>query len=267
MIQFDPQGHEYKTIDDKHIDWTSVTTLGGKFKEPFDAKKISEKSVKNKKSKWFGLDPVEVRGIWTREGERGMSLGNWYHDQREVDVLSCKTIKRYGLTLPVIHSMENEQGKKIASSQRLADGIYPEHLVYLQSVGLIGQIDLLEIANGLVYISDYKTNKKIDYKSYVNWEGISKKMSSPIDHLEDCNYIHYALQLSTYAYMVLRHNPKLKIGELFINHIRFKLLGKDKYDYPIYDTDKDGNYIVQEIVPVEVPYLKSDVQLMINTLK
>jgi len=266
MIQFNPQGHSYTTIDsDKK--WISVTTLLGKYKESFDAKKISEKAVKNKESKWFGMDPKVVRDIWTKEGDRGSELGDWYHDQREKDLLACKTIERYGKKLPIIHSINNGDGKKIASSQKLIDGIYPEHLVYLQSIGLIGQIDLLEIADGYIYISDYKTNKEIKMKSWVNWEGISKKMYSPIQHLDDCHYIHYAIQLSLYAYMVLRHNPKLQIGRLFINHIRFVLDKLDKNGYPIYKKDGNGNFIVQDIVPIEVPYLKTEILSLIKTLK
>jgi hypothetical protein len=44
----------------------------------------------------------------------------------------------------------------MAPSQKLQDGIYPEHMVYLKSAGVCGQSDLVEVINGKVYITDYK---------------------------------------------------------------------------------------------------------------
>ena len=35
-------------------------------------------------------------------------------------------------------------------------------------------------------------------------------MYKPVNHLDDCNLNHYNLQLSIYAYIIKKHNPKLK---------------------------------------------------------
>ena len=106
-------------------------------------------------------------------------------------------------------------------------------MVYLKSIGLCGQADLVEVVNGYVNILDYKTNKEIKEKGFTNWEGITSKMYNPVNHLDDCNYNHYTLQLSIYMYIILKHNPKLKPGKLTIQHVKFNELGKDKNGYPI----------------------------------
>jgi hypothetical protein len=262
-IIFTASDHSYKSVDAEDIKWISVTTLVGQFKEPFNAKEIAEKSSKNKKSKWYGIAPDKIQQLWKTESERAMTLGTFYHNQRENDLCSLASIEREGLPLPVYKPIE-EGGVKHAPEQKLTDGIYPEHMVYLKSAGICGQSDLVEVVNSTVNITDYKTNKKIDKESYVNWEGISKKMLAPVAHLDDCNFYHYALQLSIYMYIIIKHNPKLKPGRMFLHHIVFEEEGRDEYDNPITKYSLEGDPIVKEVIPIEVPYLKAEVINIIN---
>ena len=140
-------------------------------------------------------------------------------------------------------------------------------MVYLKSAGLCGQADRVEVINGIVDIYDYKTNKEIKATGYTNWEGITDKMLHPVANLDDCNLNHYALQLSLYMYMILKHNPKLKPGKMIIEHIVFKEAGKDAYDNRVVLYDEMGEPVVDEIVKYEVPYLKAEVINIINHLK
>lgn len=267
MLAFEPEHHKYKSLDpNDHTDWISVTTLISYFKQPFDAKAVSKKSSKSSK-KWQGLKPEEIQEIWKAEAKRATDLGTWYHDARERDLVACDTINRHNATLQVVKPMVNEKGYKVASSQKLLSGIYPEHLVYLRSSGVCGQSDLVEIAHGMVHITDYKTNKEIKTKSYVNWEGVSQKMNQPVSHLDDCNYFHYALQLSAYMYMILKHNPTLKPGSLILHHIMFEIDGEDQYGYPIVRRTEQGDPIVKEVIPYELPYLKEEVMAIFQWLK
>jgi hypothetical protein len=148
----------------------------------------------------------------------------------------------------------------------LSNGVYPEHLVYLKSVGLCGQADVVEIVDGYININDYKTNKEIKEKGYTNWEGITSKMFKPVNHLDDCNLMHYSLQLSIYAYIIKKHNPSLKIGKLTIQHVKFKQIGEDVNGYPI-NEHYNGEPILDEIKMYEVPYLKDEVNSLIMWLK
>lgn len=261
---FKPEKHEYSSDD--NISWTSVTSVISKLKQPFDADKIALKSSKSRKSKWYGLSPVEIKTIWKSESTRATDLGTWYHNQREADICGLDTIEREGVSIPIFQPIESE-GVKIAPDQKLTDGVYPEHMVYLKSAGICGQSDLVEIVNNKVNITDYKTNKEIKTEGYTNWEGITQKLSSPVAHLDDCHLNHYALQLSMYMYIIIKHNPRLNPGKLIIHHIIFEEAGRDKFDNPITALDNQGNPIVLDIVPYDLPYLKQEVINIINWLK
>ena len=268
MLVFHPDNHSYESVNpEEKIDWISVTTLVSALKQGFDAPKIAAKVCKNKKSKWYGLTPEKIIEIWNAESKRATDLGTFYHNQREADILECDSITRYDVKLEVIAPKVDEKGIKTASEQKLTDGIYPEHLVYMKSAGVCGQSDLVEIADNIVYITDYKTNKEIKTSSFVNWEGLSQKMDQPISHLDDCNYFHYALQLSIYMYMIIKHNPKLKPGSLILHHVAFETEGEDEFGYPISKLNAQGEPIVKEIIPYTLPYLKEEVIAIFNWLK
>jgi hypothetical protein len=266
MIVFNADDHSYKSLDDSNIDWISVTTLVSHFKKPFDAKKIAEKVSKKKNSKWYGIEPKLIQQIWNGESERSTTLGTWYHNQRESDLCSFASMEREGVTVPVFKPSEVKEGIKTAPLQKLEPGVYPEHMVYLRSVGICGQSDLVEVVNGKVNIIDYKTNKKIDTESYVDWEGKSEKMLPPLDGLDDCNFYHYALQLSIYMYIILKHNPKLKPGKIFIHHITFEIEKEDEWGYPVTKKDDAGEPVVKEVKPILVPYLIDEVLAIFHYL-
>jgi hypothetical protein len=175
-------------------------------------------------------------------------------------------MQRHGCTVPVFKPVEVD-GVKYSPNQKLKDGIYPEHMVYLKSAGICGQSDLVEVVDGKVHITDYKTNKEIKLEGFTNWEGVSQKMASPINHLDDCNFNHYALQLSMYMFIILKHNPKLSAGSIVIHHILFEEAGRDRFDNPISALDTDGNPIVTDVVPYEMPFLKKETIDIINWLQ
>lgn len=264
ILKFVPENHKY-TSDDG-TEWLSVTSFISNFKQPFDADVMSQKSSKNKRSKWYGMTPEEIKKAWKNEANRATTLGTWYHNQRERDLCGLENMERHGCTVKVFKPIE-ENGIKYSPDQKLTDGVYPEHMVYLKSARLCGQSDLVEVINNEVHITDYKTNKEIKTEGFTNWEGITQKMNPPVAHLDDCNLMHYALQLSMYMYIILKHNPKLKAGTLTIHHILFEEAGRDKFDNPIPALDSNGDPIVKEIIPYDLPYLKKEAISMIHWLE
>lgn len=258
-LVFEPETHSYISTE-SNTRWISVTTLIGQFKQPFNAKQIAEKTSRSTKSKWYGMKPDEIQKAWKAEADRACDLGTWYHNEREQDLLSVNTIVQQGVELPVIPPIYDGDGRKMAPSQKLGDGIYPEHFVYLKSAGVCGQSDLVEVVNGKVYITDYKTNKEIKTASFKNWEGISQKMNAPVSHLDDCNYNHYNLQLSLYMYIILKHNPKLEFGGLRIHHVQFhESEQKDVYGFPVTMLTEEGKPIVKDVRVYEMPYLRDEI--------
>lgn len=68
-------------------------------------------------------------------------------------------------------------------------------------------------------IVTHNTNKKIDLKAGFNTQTKSTvKMKYPLNNLDDSNFWHYTLQLSTYAWMLQKINPQFVIKDLILNH-------------------------------------------------
>jgi len=266
-IVFKADDHSYTSTEgEESIKWTSVTSLISKLKKPFDKVKVAARCSKQKKSKWFGIAPEKILQIWDSEALRATSLGTFYHNQRESDLCSLSSLEVDGVIIPIITPVPEVNNLKYAPSQKLEQGVYPEHMVYLKSAGICGQSDLVEVVNDRINIIDYKTNKKIDVESYKDWDGISDKLQEPVSHLDDCNFNHYALQLSIYMYIMLKHNPKLKPGKLFIHHVTFDLDGVDEWGYPITKYTDQGDPEIKQVIPMEIPYLKEEVIAIIKSL-
>jgi len=266
-IIFKAEDHSYHSLDpNEKIDWIGATTFVSFFKEKFDADTQSVKSAKNKKSKWYGLSPDQIKEHWNNESERARNAGTFYHNQRESDILELDTIQHSGRNIPVIRPIYVD-GIKYAPDQQLTEGIYPEHFVYLKSVGVCGQSDRVEVVKDVINVVDYKTNKEIKLEGFKNWQGSTKKMLGPCAALDDCNFNHYALQLSLYMYIMLKHNPRYKPGKLVLHHVLFEKAGEDKFGYPILKMNENNEPIVDKIVPYEVPYLKNEVIGMLHWLQ
>jgi len=264
ILKFTAHNHKYTSTDD--INWLSVTSLISNFKQPFDAETIASKVAKSKKSKWYGLTPTEIKEAWKSEANRATTLGTWYHNQREADICGLDNMERHGITVPVFKPLEID-GIKHSPEQKLKEGVYPEHMVYLKSANICGQSDLVEVIDGKVHITDYKTNKEIKVEGFTNWEGITQKMAAPVSHLDDCHLNHYALQLSMYMFIILKHNPRLRPGTLTIHHILFEEAGRDRFDNPISALDSHGDPIVTDIIQYDLPYLKAEAIALIHWLE
>lgn len=92
----------------------------------------------------------------------------------------------------------------------------------------------------------HNTNKKIEARSYFDSnKKQSVKMKYPLNNLDDCNLLHYTMQLSTYAWMVQKLNPEFKIAGLKIVHF-----------------DHQGN-----TKEYELNYLKNEVERMLKDYK
>lgn len=123
--------------------------------------------------------------------------------------------------------------------------LYPEFLIsydFDHYLKVAGQVDLIIKDNNDIVIIDWKTGKKIDKESYFDRNTKSRQMMKfPLDNIQDCNFYHYTLQLSLYAYLLQKINPKFKIKDLMIVHF-----------------DHDGNEF-----EYHCDYLKEDVARML----
>lgn len=181
---------------------------------------------------------------WQEKRETSCIRGSAIHKELELGHLSGKTPELQHLKLG--GSFKTDTSNNIKPGR----GIYPELLLSRISpdgkLRLAGQADLIIVDENDVYICDYKTSKSIDKKSY--FDRARKKhttMKYPLNNIQDTNFWHYSLQLSTYAWMIEKINPDFNIKLLMLIH----------YDH-------DGN-----VTTHECDYLKSDVERMLAYYK
>jgi len=102
-LTFQEKNHSYQSIDsDDSIIWLSSTRFVECFKQKFDAKAQSIKSSKNKKSKWYGIDPKTIIQTWDNEANRATTLGTFYHNQRESDICSLVSMVFFKCDIRVV---------------------------------------------------------------------------------------------------------------------------------------------------------------------
>lgn len=187
----------------------------------------------------------EVLAEWDAKREESCIRGTKLHKELEMGHLSGETkeIQKLGLGGKF---MTNTTNKIEYGSQK----VYPEILLSRVSpdgqLRIAGQADLVVVDGTDVHILDYKTSKKIDKKSYYDKKKKkSQMMKYPLNNIEDTNFWHYSLQLSTYAWMIEKMDPRFNIKSLTIIH---------------YDHDGGVSYH-------ECEYLKNDVERMLADYK
>lgn len=252
-VMYNDENHIYWDDNGKYI---SVTTLIGKYCQPFNKefwsgykaleKLLSKEDFKMEKKMLletkkidlkyyidmynitendFNKEQQAVLDNWQKENEIACERGTKIHAELEGMFTSKKTtdLKRFGIG----GKFEVNTNKSLEDSHisllDVENGVFPEYLIYRQSndgiLKVAGQVDLLVKEGNNIYIIDYKTNRKLDEKSYYNPQ--LKKydmMKYPLNNLMDCNMMHYAMQLSTYAWMVQKLNPNFRIAGLKIIH-------------------------------------------------
>lgn len=270
---FDERLHTY-TNQKYGYSYTPVSTLVGKYKEPFDTvywslynagrrilgitddnksdySKImmkhglnfSNKTLENLQSSLklvlkddfrFLLDTQNTeQKNWKEKTLASTTAGTREHKRREeVLVNTGLDISIHGLNIPVRKIVD-----EIEDLFSLEDGTYPELMIWHNGYKISGISDKVTIetigAIRFIDIDDYKTNEKIDTQSYCNkTTGEFKKMLYPVNNLMCCNYIHYSLQLSIYAYLlecfgfVVRN---IKFTHLPFNEDKTMTIGEQPY--------------------------------------
>lgn len=241
-IAYNDSTHKYWNIttDEQYV---SVTTLIGHYKQPFDEDFFSEykaierllginfNSLKSKVGykqvpaafKKGGILPVspsmhnqilaekkaEILAEWAAKRDAANRRGTEYHRNKE----------EYWQSRPK-HILEGYSytTSRVNTLDLLEDGIYPELLLYNDTYKLAGQADLVIKKGNLITIRDYKTNETIDKKSYQNPKTKEfTMMQYPLNNIQDCNYQHYTLQLSTYAWMI--EELGYRVVGLYLDHI------------------------------------------------
>jgi len=219
---FRKKGHKYSKGKDEY---TSVTKFVHSFFEEFDTKGISKYVALARRKKGEKITATQVRKEWTKTADEG----SFIHSEVEEFITSGKS-PTHSKAKSAVMFLEDEG---FADKDKYF--LNSELMVWSDDYKLCGTSDLV-IEDGSEYLSivDWKTNKAI-YKT-----SMKKGKIAPVKDLDDCNYIQYVLQLSTYAH-IMEHEFNFKVGKLFLVHLL------------------QGMYI-----KYEVPYMKSTVEAMIQ---
>lgn len=275
-IAFEESSHKYWDVTQPEKKFVSVTTLIEYFVNPFDKDFWSSYKALEKlltKEQWaiekksllsskifdksilelydiseddFNREQQAILDAWQEENRKSCELGTRVHAELENAMYKAK--KNIDLSKYQIGGkFECDKGR---TALDLENGVYPEYLIYRVSedgqLRIAGQIDLLIKRGNNIIIGDYKTSKKIEMKSFYNNKTRSSvKMKFPLNNLDDTNYWHYCLQLSTYAWMIQKLNPEFTIEDLVLIH----------YDH-------NDNMTVYHL-----PYLKDEVVKMLSFYK
>lgn len=275
-VIFEEEGHKYYSKDNPEQTFVSVTTLIHQYTQEFDhsfwsAYKALEKLLP--KDKWaiekksllntkkfdkvllelhdisendFNREQQAILDTWDEENRKSCERGTKIHAELENSFYN----KKKDIDISKYHIGGKFECKKDYYILDIENGVYPEYLISRVSedgkLRIAGQIDLLVKKGNKITIGDWKTNKKIDIKSFFDSKSkTSAKMKYPLNHLDDCNYNHYTLQLSTYAWMIQKLNPEFEIEDLVLVHF-----------------DHNDNMTVYHL-----PYLKEEVIKMLSHFK
>lgn len=248
-MAFEEDAHIYYDVTQPEKKFISVTTLIEKFGQPFDKDfwsaykalekllsksdfDIEKKSLLNTKKfnktileaydideNLFNKEQQAILDTWDEENRRSCERGTKIHAELENSFYK----KGKDIDLSKYQIGGKFECRKDHTALDLENGVYPEYLISRVSddgkLRIAGQIDLLIKKGNKIIIGDWKTNKEIKMKSFFDKNTRSTvKMKFPLNHLDDVNYWHYTLQLSTYAWMIQKLNPEFEIEDLVLVH-------------------------------------------------
>lgn len=300
FLFFDEGPHKY--TDTLGNEYRSVTTLIGDYYNHFDAdywahKKAREqgKSEKQIRAEWDRIkDEACERGTKTHNGiedaikevSKFKNCIRYLNDTGSGRVITIADVPALIPTPLNIEEFKDATQNKYPEIYRVFDFytekgyiIYSEIGAFLIDYLISGTIDIFCYRPTDFVILDWKTNRdglkfeagyyKKDKSTIPNQltnEWIKKKqnMLPPLNHLDDCNGMHYTMQLSLYAIMaeIILDIPCVGLG---LCHIGSPWV-LNKYGQPLrdsegYHVDPDGKETVKWF---KIQYLKNEAKALLK---
>ena len=239
-ITFVEEGHKYFIRNDA-TNVISCTTYIHNFFSEFDSDSIiksicSSLKWKNDKTyKYYKMAPEVIKKMWDDNGEEASKLGTNMHAMIE----------------HFYNDLEVEYTDDMIDFCQFVD-FYNDHedlkiyrtewIIYVDELKLAGSIDAIFMnEDGTLTIGDWKRSKQISFNSF----GYSKKYGKyPFEHMEDCNYNHYSLQLNLYR-IILETYYGYRVKDMFLG--------------VFHPDNKDGKYL-----KIEIPRLEKEAKMLLS---
>ena len=201
-ITFTEWNHTY-THNETGEKFTSVTTILGKYKKPFDSDSAATRVAKRE-----GVSKEMVLEMWEKEKNKACDRGTSLHKLLEDYITVGEQVDDYGWlykTYDRCAEYNVDRYKKVLCEQ----------LLWNEELKVSGLADLIyEHKDGTFTIGDFKTNKRYRFSSdYNEW------MLPPLDHLTVCEHSTYTMQLSIYAWLYEQLTGK-KCRKLVIYYLK-----------------------------------------------
>ena len=205
QIIFYEEGHKYVYLPN-NTKFISVTTIIHEYFPKFDADKIIANMMGSSKwtdSKYYGMTPEQIKKVWDQNRDEAANSGTKMH----------KRIENFYNQVPEDAPMTTEYSYFLQfwkEFQHVNPDFFPyrsEWIVYDEGKNLAGSIDfILSNKEGELVILDWKRSKSINTSN--RWQ----KGFGPFEGLDDCNYMHYTIQLNCYRHILETKYNKTILG-------------------------------------------------------
>lgn len=202
-IIFNAKEHSYTSKTNPEIQFISVTQFVKTFFQEFDTNKISKKLISTHPA-YQGMTQDQLLAKWQKSSEMGRII----HKEIEDYIKDGKIVQEQKSKIAI-----NYLNKYFHKGLEL----YTEVIVHSKKLKIAGTIDLIVYnkKQNEYNLIDWKTNKSIKKTAFKNKKGIRHCTK----HLDDCQYIHYSLQLSLYKFL-LEENGYNNVNKTSILHLK-----------------------------------------------
>jgi len=212
-ITFHEEEHRY-TIGEREL--RSVTQIVSDFKEPFDKEGNAERVAKKR-----GVSIEAILDEWELKRDISCEKGTLFHQYVEHFLANKafvypeeEVLTKFGedpiqAYWPSLVSMFEQFHR---DSSRSLVPVRSEFVVGDEELGIGGMVDQIFFnrKSGQLEIWDWKTNKAIGKSS-----PFGKRLLAPLDHLDECEWHTYSLQLALYKHLIEK-NTQLQFGHSYI---------------------------------------------------
>lgn len=235
FITFRESDHKY-WIRDNDINVISVTTYIHQFFSDFDTENVIKNILRSDRYKedetyiYYQKSSDEIKKLWNDTKVEASSAGINLHKDIE-DFYNGKEVNNTSDEFKQFLAFyEDNKDMKIYRT---------EWMIYSEILRLTGSIDAVYMNDdGTLTLGDWKRSKEIKLTSF---NGDCGKF--PFNKLQDCNYIHYSLQLNLYR-VILEYFYGFKIKEMFLG---------------IFHPNNDGNKYMK--IPITRMFVEGDLML------
>jgi len=208
-LQFEEAGHVYfwDGQDIKKIGGTSVTTIIKFFFKPFNPQHCIRAITRGRKYltdpsyKYYKKTNQQILDMWEQLRDEACDAGTRFH----LDV----ELSYNGIDVSNDTKEWNQFQMFEKSRDKTMTPFRTEWMIYDSDLRIAGSLDIVfKNSDGTYSIYDWKRSKAIKTKD-------SRKGNFPLEHVSDCNFMHYSLQLNLYKY-ILEKNYGVKISTLVL---------------------------------------------------